>query len=83
MKLRNIALIATIATVSALLGGCASDETAHKKTTVFGIFTSEPESFASRDVAAFPLRTEEAFGMELPSGDRLTFLWGLVSLEDY
>ena len=84
MKLRNIAFTLALAASSFLMGGCVADDTtAHTKTTVFGVYTSEPESFKANDPASITLRTEDATGMELPSGDRTKLFWGLVSLQDY
>lgn len=84
MKLRKLLLFVTTTISLALMSGCVSnDEIAHQKTTVMGIYTYEPACYAYTKDTSFVLRTEEATGMELPSGDRTQLLWGLISLEDY
>jgi len=84
MKLRNFVFLA-LATASFALTGCntADETTAHQKSTVFGIYTYEPASYAATDPASMTVRTEDASGMELPSGDKTSFLWGLISIQDY
>lgn len=73
-----------LASVFALAACNVGDETtAHQKSTFFGFYTYEPASFAPRSEAAFGLRTDQAGGMELASGDRTQFCWGLLSIEDY
>jgi len=84
MKLRNIAFIATVVSAALVLGGCvANDTTAHRKTTAFGLYTYEPECYTPTPSTTFALTTDEATGMELPSGDRTQLFWGLISIEDY
>ena len=84
MKLRILALISMVI-AGAVLGGCntGNDRTAHQKSTFFGLYTYEPGCFAPVSDYAIHARTEDMCGMELPSGDRTQFLWGLVSIEDY
>ena len=84
MKLRNLLLI-SLAAVGFALSGCntANDHTAQQKTTFWGIYTYEPGCFTPTSPYSLNARTDQITGMELPSGDRVEFLWGLVSLEDY
>ena len=85
MKLRKLVFLSLIAISTAVLSGCnvADETTAHQKTTLFGLYTYEPACFAPSSPCSMTVRTEDACGMELPSGDRTQFLWGLVSIEDY
>ena len=85
MKLRKLVFLSLIAISSAVLSGCnvADETTAHQKTTLFGLYTYEPACFAPSSPISMTVRTDEICGMELPSGDRTQFLWGLVSIEDY
>lgn len=84
MKLHKFALMAAFGVSSILLGACtANTETAHQKSTAFGLFTFEPNSYEVSKPTTMSIRTDEASGMELATGDRLQFLWGLVSIEDY
>jgi len=84
MKLRNSVFLA-LATVALALSGCntADETTAHQKSTIFGVYTYEPACYTPSSPAAMTVRTDDAVGMELPSGDKTSFLWGLVSIEDY
>jgi len=85
MKLRNLAFLLCAAASAFTLGGCntADETTAHQKTTFLGVYTYEPACFAPSRPAAINVRTEDICGMELPSGDRTQFLWGLVTIQDY
>jgi len=84
MKLRKLLL--TLASLSALflLNACvANTDTAHKKSTAFGLYTYEPGAFTRAGEATASIRTDEATGMELPSGDKTQFFWGLITIQDY
>ncbi len=82
MKFRNLLLIVVAAVA---LAGCntANDSIAHRKTTCFGLYTYQPECYAVTDPCSITLTTDEACGMELPSGDKTTFFWGALSIQDY
>lgn len=84
MKPRNLILLA-LSALAITLSGCnvADDSTAQTKTTFMGIYTYEPGCYAPSSDTAMVVRTEDMSGMELPSGDRTQFLWGLISIEDY
>lgn len=84
MKLRILALISMVI-AGAVLGGCntGNDRTAHQKSTFFGLYTYEPAIYAPTSDYSLNLRTDDACGMELPSGDKTSFAWGLVTVEDY
>lgn len=84
MKLHKFAILATLAAGSLLLGACTSNtDTAHKKSTAFGLWTFEPGSYAVNEKNAATIRTDDISGMELASGDRLELFWGLIVVEDY
>lgn len=83
MKLR-IFTLALVALVGFAMNACTSNQnTAHQKETFFGLYTYEPACFAPTYEGSLVGRTDSITGMELPSGDRTQFLWGLVSIEDY
>ena len=84
MKLHKFAILAAFAATSFFMGGCVSNtDTAHQKTTAFGLWTYEPAVYAVNNGLGARIRTDDMTGMELPSGDRLQLFWGLVSFEDY
>ena len=85
MKLHKLALL-FFAAASVALTGCnvADDTKKKKKTTFLGIYTYEPGCYSPSNAdTALTARTDDMIGMELPSGDRTQFLWGLISVEDY
>ena len=85
MKLRNSVFLALSLAGATLLSGCnvADETTAHQKSTLFGLYTYEPACYTPSSPISMTVRTDDACGMELPSGDRTQFLWGLISIEDY
>jgi hypothetical protein len=84
MKLHKFAILATLAVSSLLLGACtANTQTAHRKSTVFGLVSYEPNSFQVSHPATAVVRTDDITGMELASGDRLELFWGLITIQDY
>lgn len=83
MKLRIFTLILAAAAGFALNACTSNQNTAHQKETFFGLYTYEPACYAPTSSTALVGRTDSVMGMELPSGDRTQFLWGLVSVEDY
>lgn len=84
MKLHKFTLLASLALTSLFLGACTSDtNTAHQKSTAFGVFTYEPGCYAVDNTTTAAVTTDQVCGMELPSGDRLQLFWGLISIEDY
>ena len=84
MKLRNLLLI-SLAAAGFALSGCnvANDTTAHQKSTFWGLYTYEPGSYTPTCDISINARTEDITGMGLPSGGRVTILWGLVSVRAY
>lgn len=83
MKLRNLFLL-SIVLISGLMSACSSnDQVAHNKTTVLGIVTFEPACYEVTKDTSDIIRSDEVYGMELPSGNRTQFLWGAISIEDY
>jgi len=84
MKLRKLLLtLASVATLLLLNACTANTDTAHTKSTVFGIYTYEPGAFTRAGEATASIRTDEVGGMELPSGDKTQFFWGLITIQDY
>lgn len=84
MKFRNLLLL-IVGAASLALSGCnvADDSTAHRKTTCFGLYTYEPGCYKPTNPDSITITTDEACGMELPSGDKTTFFWGALSVQDY
>ena len=75
-------LIATSAIVfTACDGGRAQLE--KKEANLLGLATYEPESFQSATPATFAVSTDELYDRDNVSGDKVTLLWGLITLQDY
>ena len=84
MKLRKLVFLSLIAISTAVLSGCnGNEDVANKRSTLFGLYTYEPACFTPSSPISMTVRTKELYGVDLPSGDRTQFLWGLVSIEDY
>lgn len=56
---------------------------APKETNVLGIIKHEPESYSHTSPNTFAIHTDEFYTRKEFSGDKTTFLWGLVTIKDY
>lgn len=56
---------------------------APRETNVLGIIKHEPESYAHTSPNTIALNTDELYTRNEFSGDKTTFLWGLVTIKDY
>ncbi|MBR4598021.1 MAG: hypothetical protein IKO42_06485 [Opitutales bacterium] len=84
MKILKFTSLIAFAAAALSLTGCTSNTTtAHQKSTAWGVYTFEPACFAVSDTTSAVITTDDAAGMEIPSGDRLQLFWGLVSIQDY
>ena len=85
MKPHKLAFIFSALAASFLLGACASNDGtgADKGFNCLGIVSYEPASFAPAEQSPAVIRTKDLFVTGLPSGDRTSFLWGAIVLEDY
>lgn len=50
---------------------------------LLGIIKAESESYASTGPTTFAISTEELSSRKNFSGEKTTFLWGLITLKDY
>ncbi|MBR6388542.1 MAG: hypothetical protein IKS15_00245 [Opitutales bacterium] len=84
MKILKFASLIAFAAAAFSMTGCTSNtNTAHQKSTAWGVYTFEPACYAVADEPSAVVTTDNVSGMELPSGDRLQLFWGLVSIQDY
>lgn len=82
---------AAILLLALALGGCTTyDTTNHGKSVTLepshnflGIIKVESGSYASNNRATIALRTDELYSRRTTSGDRITLLWGTITLTDY
>lgn len=85
MKPHKLAFVISALAASFLLGACASNDgtVADRGFNCLGIVSYEPASFAPAEQSSSVVRTKDIFATGLPSGDRTSFLWGAIVLEDY
>ena len=81
----------TLLVAAALLAGCTTYDTPNHGKAVtlepshnfLGIIKVESGSYASNNKATIQVRTDELFSRRTTSGDRITLLWGAITLTDY
>lgn len=87
--MKQLALATLIA--SAALVGCTTYDTPNRGRNVsmepahnfLGIVKVEPGSFAPIEQSTVGVNMREFSGRRITSGDRVTLLWGAVTLTDY
>ncbi len=84
MRLKILALL-SIAASAFLFSGCDGGhaQMGPEETNVLGIAKIEKESYAPTGPATFAISTDELYTRKNFSGDKVTLLWGLVTLKDY
>jgi len=87
--MKQLALATLIA--SAALVGCTTYDTPNHGRNVsmepshnfLGVIKVEAGAYAPNDRATVGVNMKEFYGRRLTSGDRITLLWGAVTLTDY
>jgi hypothetical protein len=87
--MKQLALATLIA--SAALVGCTTYDTPHHGKNVsmepshnfLGIIKVEAGSYAPNEKPTVSANMSEFYGRRITSGDRITLLWGTVTLTDY
>lgn len=77
--------------LAAVLSGCTTYDTPNHGKAVtmepshnfLGIIKIESGSYASNNRATIQVRTDELYTRRTTSGDRITLLWGAITLTDY
>ena len=77
--------LAAVAVASLVLSGCGSSNSsvADKETNILGIVKIERGAYSPTTPNTIPVETEELYTRKDYSGDKYTFLWGLVTIKDY
>lgn len=85
MKPNKLAILFSAVAASLLMSACSStsDTASNKGFNCLGIVKYEPASFAPSNEYSAVIRTEDLFGMDLPSGNRTSFLWDTIVIQDY
>jgi hypothetical protein len=67
------------------LSGCDGGRTqaGSKEVNVLGIAQYEKAHYSPSSVSTFAVSTDELYTRRNFSGDKATFLWGLVTVKDY
>jgi hypothetical protein len=83
MKLRYLAPI--LALTALIFSGCSLNSTAtgKKEVNLLGIIAAEQGSYEAVSPLTLNLASDELLTQKSYSGDKLTLLWGLVTLTDY
>ncbi len=84
MRCKLLAIISMVASASVFTACDSGYSTmAPKETNVLGIIKHEPENYAPTGPNTLAIHTDELYTRKEFSGDKTTFLWGLVSIKDY
>jgi len=84
MRSKLFALV-SLAAAALMFAGCDSGRAtmAPKETNILGIAKYQNESYAATGPTSFAIHTDELYTRRNFSGDKATFLWGLVTIKDY
>lgn len=84
MRCKLFAIISIVASAF-VFTACDSGQStmAPRDTNVLGIIKHEPESYAHTGSNTFAINLDELYTREEFSGDKVTFLWGLITIKDY
>ncbi len=82
---KKILALLSLSTAALVFTGCdgGSAQMGPKEANVLGIAKVEKDSYETTGVATFDVSTDELYTRKNFSGDKLTLLWGLVTLKDY
>jgi hypothetical protein len=74
-----------LAASALLFTGCGDRraEMGGTETNVLGIVKYQSDDYSSNGPNTFAISTAELYNRENFSGNKLTFLWGLVTIKDY
>ena len=86
MRCKNLALL-SLAGSALVFSGCYHDagqaQFEKEETNVFGLYKNVHESYEAVPPTGFVIHTDELYTRKNFSGDQTSYLWGLVTIEDY
>lgn len=84
MRIKILALL-SLSFAALVFTGCdgGTAQMGPKETNLLGLAKVEKESFQPTEVTTFALSTDELYTRKNYSGDKVTLLWGLITLKDY
>jgi hypothetical protein len=84
MRIKLVSLLA-LSIAAFCLSGCdqGQSQMGKREANLLGIAKVEKESYGPTGRDTFAIHTDELYSRENFSGDRVSLLWGLVTLKDY
>lgn len=84
MRCKILALL-SLAASALVFTGCDAGKAsmAPEETNVLGLYKNVQESYGHTGPNSFVINSNELYTRKNFSGDKTTFLWGLVTVEDY
>jgi hypothetical protein len=84
MRCKILALL-SLAVSALVFTGCDSGRASMgpKETNILGLVKCQKENYSPTGPNTFAIHTDELYTRRNFSGDKKTFLWGLVTLKDY
>jgi len=80
----KVLTLAAVAAASFVFSGCGSNSSvADKETNILGIVKIEKEAYSPVKTTTIPVSTDELYTRYDYSGNKYTFLWGLITIKDY
>jgi hypothetical protein len=86
MNLKKLVLPALFILLALALGGCGTSRSASmapQRTNLLGIVSVERENYQHVGTNTFRVSSSELTASRNYSGDKATFLWGLVTMTNY
>lgn len=84
-KFSKTLTLLSLPALAVAFSGCDVGKTqmGKRETNVLGIVKYEGESYSPTGPNTFAVSTDELYSRNNYSGDRTSFLWGLVTVKDY
>jgi hypothetical protein len=79
----KIITLLSLAISALVFTGCSSAKMGPKETSILGLVKYQKADYSPTGSTTFAVHTNELGPRRNFSGDKLTFLWGLVALKDY
>ncbi|HKK18843.1 MAG TPA: hypothetical protein VJ952_09210 [Opitutales bacterium] len=85
MRIKSVILLAFSIVALGLLSGCdrGQAQMGKREANLLGVAKVERESYGHTGPNTFAVHTDELYKRKNFSGDKVTLLWGLVTLKDY
>ena len=83
--IKKILSLISLSIAALVFTGCdgGTAQMSPKEANVLGIAKIEKESYEATGPATFAVSTDELYTRKNYDGDKVTLLWGLITLKDY